>query len=271
MSKQNTIKQNLPKTVVPALDRSVAILELVSQSNQSLTAAEIVRTLAIPRSSGHAILAALVEHNLLHKSIEQRYTLGSQVMHWAGNFLAHQDIVTAFQNEIITVPELSRFSLTLSIRQEHEVICLACRNGNEQLGFTFSIGLRLPAGFAATGMATLSTLTDTEVRDLYDSYWHPAMTKNSMPNCNALVHELAVVRQRGYSIDDCYIRDGMFCIGVPVFDHTNRANNGIALSMQKIEENPEQTQLLGQQLRNMADNLSRRLGATIISSTENYC
>lgn len=257
-------KNNIDKTAVPALDRTVLILNLVSQSSQPLTAADIVRTLAIPRSSGHALLAALVAHGLLHKSPEQRYTLGATVMHWASGFLSQQDIVTAFQSEIITVRELSQFSLTLSVRQAKEVICLACRNGDEPLGFTFSMGLRLPAGFAATGQAILSTLTDTAVRELYLDDWHTPMTEYSLTDCTALLNELEHIRQRGYSIDDCYIREGMFCIGVPVFDHSNQANNGIALSMPKAEATPENIQLLGKQLRQMADNLSRRLGATIV-------
>lgn len=252
------------KTTVPALDRTIAILDIISDSQQALTAAEIVRLSQIPRSTGHGLLAAMVEHGLIHKSSEQRYSLGSQVMHWANNFLSQQDIVTAFQNEIITATELSRFSLTLSIRQGREVICLACRNGDETLGFTFSIGLRLPAAFAATGKAMLSTLTDTKVKKIYENSWHEPMTASSLTNSETLVDELQQIRHRGYSVDDGQIREGMLCIGVPVFDHSNTAHNGIALSMSQSEADPQTIELLGKQLRHLGNSLSRKLGATIV-------
>lgn len=251
------------KTAVPALDRSIAILNKVSEATKPMTAAEITRELSLPRSSAHTLLGALVEQGLLYKNAEQRYVLGTHLMHWASGFLHQQDIVSAFQNEIVTLPELSQFSLTLSLLEGNEVIYIACRNSNERLGFTFQIGLRLPAAYSATGKALLSTLDTQKVAELFENHWQDALTPYSTANYETLLKRLEETRQRGFSIDDREIRDGMFCIGVAVFDHTNTARNGIALSMQKADATPETVERLGQQMCALAENLSRRLGATI--------
>ncbi len=250
------------KTAVPALDRSIAIVNTVCHATTPLTAAEITRILALPRSSAHTLLAALVEQGLLSKNTQQRYFLGTHLMHWASGFLRQQDIVSAFQNEVVTLPELSQFSLTLSMLEDTEVICMACHNGDEHLGFTFQIGLRLPAAFAATGKALLSTMSDDEVKARFSNYDFKGLTPYSTANYATLIKALKTTRQRGYSIDDREIRDGMFCIGVAVFDHTNRARNGIALSMQKAEATPKTVKRLGKQLTILAKNLSQQLGAS---------
>lgn len=251
------------KTAVPALDRSTAIIDFVGGQHTPPTAAEITKQLDIPRSSGHTLLAALVTQGLLHKNPEQRYTLGARIMHWGSTFLSQKNIVTTFQNDIVTSPELLPFSLTLTFREGREVVCMACRNGTAPLGFTFSVGLRLPAGFAATGKAMLSTLPNSAVKSLYQRYWHEAMTPYSIDSCKTLLDELDDTRKRGYSIDDRQIRDGMYCIGVPIFDHNNEAHHGIALSMQKAEATPALISTLGEALNQFANELSRQMGAKI--------
>lgn len=253
------------QTPVPALDRSVVILDFVSSCEAPPTAAEITKALALPRSSAHGLIAALVTHGLLHKNTAQRYTISGHVMHWANGFLIQQDIVSLFTAGVAKSPELSAYSLTLTYREARDVVCLACHNGASRLGFTFHIGLRLPAGFAATGKAILSTEDDETVNKLFENTWHTLLTPHSIPDKASLLKELAETRQRGYSIDDRQIRDGMFCIGVPIFDHKGQARYGIALSMQKTDAIPQVIEQLGTAIKTLADNLSCRLGANTIS------
>lgn len=264
MNMIKTIESSI-KTNVPALDRSVIILDYVGQCEQPPSAADITRDLGLPRSSAHAVIAALVTHGLLHRNTENRYTMSGRVMQWANSFLAQQDIVPLFNSEIATNPELSAYSLTLTCRDNRHVVCLACHNGASRLGFTFSMGLRLPVGFAATGKAMLSTQSDAMVKELFSDGWHESLTPHSIPSCEALLSELAETRERGYSVDDRQIRDGMYCIGVPVFDHSQHvAQYGIALSMQKADADAKTIQHVGAILRHCADGLSQRLGASLI-------
>ncbi len=251
------------KTNVPALDRSAAILDFVSTCGQPPSAADITRELQLPRSSAHGLIVALVTHGLLHKNTESRYTISGRVMRWANGFLVQQNVVPLFNTEIASRPTLSAYSLTLTCRDGRDVVCLACHNGNSRLGFTFHMGLRLPVGFAATGKAMLSTENDITVKQLLEQYWHTPLTPHSAESCQVLLKELAETRKRGYSIDDRQIRDGMYCIGVPVFDHSQTARYGIALSMQKADADPEMIDELGKALRESANDLSQRLGAEL--------
>lgn len=257
------IKKTNKKTAVPALDRAVAVLDLLSHSQALLGAAEISRQLDIPRSSMHGLLVSMVRHGLLYKNSQQQYSMGSHVLNWAGGFIESQDIISTFHQQITELPEFSPFSLTLTLFDEKEVICLACRNGDGRLGFTFQIGLRLPSGFAATGRAVLSTRSDEEVLSIYQAGWHPPLTPYSMTDSRQLLKELEITRKRGYSIDDRQIRDGMFCIGAPIFDYSNTAKHGIALSLQKSQADSRDITQLGQRLRQLADRLSTHLGARL--------
>ncbi len=222
------------KTTVPAVDRGIAIIDLISKNETPLTGAEITRKLNLPRSSAHGLIAALVANGLLNKNTDQRYSLSGKVMQWANGFLAQQNVVPLFNAEIIA---------------------------DSRLGFVFRMGLRLPACFAATGKAMLSTEDNTTVDALFGDDWYEPMTPHSVKNKAVLLEELNEARVRGFSIDDRQVCDGMFCIGVPVFDHLDSAQYGIALSMQKAEADDRTIERIGGLLRARADRLSQRLGA----------
>ncbi len=253
------------KTSVPALDRTVLILNYVSSCETPPSAAEITRSVNLPRSTAHGLISSLVSHGLLHKNNEQRYTISGQVMHWVNGFLTQQNVVTLFNTEIVTHSELSPYSLTLTYRDNTDVVCLSCHNGNSRLGFTFHIGLRLPVIFAATGKAMLSTENNESIKEIFLQNKKERLTPHSTTTLDKLLTSLEQTRKKGFSIDDREIRDGMLCIGVPVFDHSQTAHYGIALSLQKADANSEIIDTLGRTLRRCADQLSQRLGADTIS------
>lgn len=254
------MKNKKVKTAVPALDKTIKVLDIVSD-NEPMSAAEITRRAEMPRSSAHTLLSALVEQKLLYRTPEQRYVLGGKIMHWVNGFLEQQSVVNIFQNELKNYPTLLSFSITLTYLDDYEVVCLSCRNGNSKLGFTFRLGLRLPAGFAATGKAILSTLDNSQVEEKFSNVsWYETLTPYSVRSCGELVDELNTTRIRGYSIDDRQIRDGMFCVGVPVFDHTKTATHGIAISIQKSEAEQGFVDFLGEQLADLGEAVSHSLG-----------
>ena len=53
---------------VPALERGLAVLELVAKSNGGLTLRELSQALPLPRSSTHCLLVALQRHGYLMRN-----------------------------------------------------------------------------------------------------------------------------------------------------------------------------------------------------------
>lgn len=222
------------KSRVPALEKMVKILSLLSEQARPLSSAEIAKTLSLPRSSVHVLLTAMVEQNILRKVDERRFTLGLEVMRWANAYLTGQDIVGAFHENIATMPQLDRYTLTLSTLQGDKVIYLACKNSNAPLGFAFRIGMQLPAVFTATGKVLLSSLSNEELRARIQTF-PPAETERSVQDFSTLEAELARVRQQGYAVDDGQLRRGMYCFGVGICNQLGVAQYGIAVSLIKAE------------------------------------
>ncbi|MBS0847140.1 IclR family transcriptional regulator [Citrobacter sp. JGM124] len=244
----------------PALRRAVHILDLVSQLTTPPTFTEIVDTLGLPKSSVHGLCATLVELGLLIRSEAGTYRLGPHTMSWANGFLRQTDLVAEFQQLLNERQELSQFTVTLTVLEGMQVIYLACANSNRALGFTFRIGMRLPAPFTATGKAILSALSDQEISQRLSGQWPAPLTPHSVATYNELMTELAEARQRGFSVDNGQIRDGMLCIGAPVYDFSGNVVAGLAVSMLELEATAEAIDQTGHRLVELSKKLSARMG-----------
>ena len=247
---------------VPALDKTVRILDLLAQTTTPLSGADIAKQLDLPRSSVHGLLGALQAVGLLRKTDERHFVLGAHVMHWASGFLAQQDIVAEFHEAIARMPELEPYTLTLSTLSTDQVVYLACRNSQSPLGFTFRIGMQLPAVFTATGKMMLSALSDTEVQTLLPLL-PPPYTDASVQNHQALTEELAACRAQGYAVDNGQLRLGMHCFGTAVFDHSGQARFGVAASLIEHEADPQTRRHLVAGLKKLAAQLTQALGGNM--------
>lgn len=250
------------KVSAPAVVRAARVLDLISQSPGPLSLAELARTLEVPKSSLHGLCATLVQLRLIRRLENGQMALGPHVMSWANAFLARSEITQEFYSVWEETNVLPQETITLSVLDGNGVVYIACRNGTRPLGVTFRIGMRLPAPYTATGKAMLSTFSDEEVRSRFTDGWPKQITPAGTPSLDAFIKELAEVRQRGYSIDDGEVREGMFCFGAPVFDATSRhAVAGVAVSLMAHGATDAAQKKAGMEVRRLADKLSERLGA----------
>ncbi|MFG1352339.1 IclR family transcriptional regulator [Xanthobacter autotrophicus] len=246
---------------VPAVSRAVAILDLAACSNAPLGLADVARSLGLPKSTAHGLCATLVNLGLLRRR-GSGFVLGGHVMRWANAFAARSDIVEEFSRLWDETPALRVETLTLTILDGADVVYIASRHGEDPLGITFRIGMRLPAAFTATGKAVLSTMERDEVLGLYPHGLPPPLTTRTVRDIETLERELDEVRVRGFSVDDHQVRDGMVCVGAPIFDFSGeRAIGGFAISILDPHFEGAHVDRLGADVIRYARLLSERLGS----------
>lgn len=251
------------KSGAPAVVRAARILDLLSQSPTPLLFSDLVRQLDAPKSSVHNLCATLLQLRLITRLDTGQMTLGPHIMGWANAFLARSDVTQEFFAAWEGAGSLQQETITLSVLDGASVVYTACRNGSRPLGFTFRIGMRLPAIFTATGKAMLSTLPDEQIaRLLASNPWPARMTGAGPLSLKALMKDVTQTRARGYSIDAGEVRDGMHCLGAPVFGPSQpHAVAGVAVSMLSHDVNAATQKKAGEAIRSLADRLSARLGA----------
>ena len=246
----------------PALRRAIEVLDLLGRASEPVTAADIARELGIPKSSVHGLIATMTEFELVVRGADGRFRLGPRLMRWASGFLGQTNLTGEFQRYFAEEGDLDGHTITLTILDGREVVYVACRDSGDPLGLTFRIGMRLPAPYTATGKALLAALPDAEFTRLFaePEAWPAALTPRGVASLDRLRTELDAVRERGYSIDDGEVREGMICLGAPIRDHSGRVLAGLAVSLIRSEASAPLLERLGARIRSAAEAITRRLG-----------
>ncbi|GHH69323.1 IclR family transcriptional regulator [Streptosporangium violaceochromogenes] len=243
--------------VVPSVARAVRVLELLASAPEGLTLTEVARALGMPPSSALAICTTLRQEGLANRTRERRYTLGPGILALAEKY-TRGGLPALFMRACRDVFPDDRETVVLVVREWHEVVYLAQRPGNRPLAVNYHLGMRLPAHTTASGRASLSTLPDGEVREIY-AFARPTAEHAGVPGpeIDLLLEDLHETRRRGYAVDDEQTAPGMVCLGVPITVAGGRATTAaVAVSLVKSTVTDEVLSEYVTLMRTLADTLS---------------
>ena len=106
-------------------------------------------------------------------------------------------------------------------------------------------------------------MPDSRLHELYDGVELARPTPHSHATLAALLDDIREIRSRGYALDDQETREGMMCVGAPVFDASGTAAvAAVAVSMVKFPEDAQKSLSITADVQRFARALSRKLGAT---------
>lgn len=250
------------KGAVPAVTRATRLLDALAHAREPMPLSELTRQLNLPKSTVHGLCTTLVQAGLVTRFENGTYHLGLHIMDLAHAFLARTDLTVQFAKLWDSLALLPEETIILSVLDGADVVYIACRNGSRPLGVGFRIGMRLPANCTASGKALLSSLSPERVGELMGTAGLRPLTRKSVAELATLQRQLALVRKRGYSVDDEETRDGMICFGAPVFDSSrDEAVAGVGVSLLKATVDQSQRVLAAQAVKQMAEALSKSMGA----------
>ncbi len=254
-----------PRDGVPAVLKASQVLDALSSSREPFSLADLTRMLGLPKSSVLGLCNTLASTGLVTRHADGRFGLGVRLVDLAHAYLAGVELTREFSNVWDEVGGFSKDGVVLAVLDGTDVVYVACRQGEVPLGVSYRIGMRLPASCTATGKALLSTLPEARVLELYDGVTAlPQSTAHSLATVPALIEDLRQVRARGYALDDQETREGMMCVGAPVFDSSGaQAVAAVAVSMVKFPEDREKSLSVTTSVQQFARALSRKLGAPL--------
>lgn len=206
------------------LERSLAIIELLSEEPEGLPVTAIAARLDLPASAAHRLLNELARYGYVRQDRAQGdYGLTIKLAAMGLNFLGRSGVTDVAQPILDRLARTTRELVRLSVLDDDTLVWVGVSQGATS-------GLRYDPGqeqgvvihFASTagGQAYLSTLSDEEalMRVARQGFVPKAQTPgpNAPSTASQLLDILRATRQRGYSMAiDSYI-PGMAAMAVPV-------------------------------------------------------
>src|SRR6185437_970085 len=148
----------------------------------------------------------------------------------------------------------------LAVLDRAEVLYIERIEAQRSLTMGSKLGARNPVYCTALGKAILAFSPEVEIDQALAGCRMQARTKNTITSVLSLKRDLERIRDRGYSIDDEEIEDGIRCISAPVLNPADRAVAAISISGPSSRVTPDRFQIIGKTVMKAAEELSAHIG-----------
>jgi len=225
------------------------------------TLAELAEALELNKSTLLRLLAPLCELRLVEQR-GGRYRLGSRTAQLGQVYLERLDLREVAHDVLAGLMSDTGETAHLVIADLPEVIYVDKVEAPRPVRMFSRIGRRQPAYCTAVGKAILANASATSVAGVIAGGL-PARTPNTHTSAAALRADLAVIRRRGYAVDELENEADIRCVAAPVFDHAGAVDCAVSVSGPANRVTRERIPELGGLVGAAAEVISARLGARL--------
>ena len=237
---------------VQSVDRVFGLLEHLADGDGSLTLSELAARSALPMPTIHRLIRFLVSQGYGRQDPGKRYTIGPRMI-WLGE--AASRMLGSWATPVLTrlVEEFGE-TTNMAMLEGDGVIYVAQVPSPRAMRMFTEVGRFVMPHCTGVGKAVMSTMSDDEVAALLGRTGMPARTERTITSVEAMLTELATIRETGFAVDDGEQELGVRCVAVPVPDLPFRA--AISVSGPSSRVTAEQVQLIAPAARTAAAELT---------------
>ena len=258
MNDSDLLKDAQDKYIVPGLERGLLLLCEFSRRNRTLTAPELARRLALPRSTIFRLLTTLETMGFVTRSGNE-YRLGMSVLRLGFEYLASLELTELGQPLLARLCDRVNYPSNLVVRDGRSIVYVAKVSPPSVFSSAVNVGTRLPAHATVLGRILLEDLSLSELRELFPEEHLEQHSPCTPKNALELFDMVQADRQRGFVSGEGFFESSISTVAAPVRDGSSKivAALGVTVPTAQIAHVNFNELLL--QVRRSADELSRLL------------
>lgn len=201
-----------------SLDRAVAVLDLLGESDTPLALTDICKLMKLHKSTAHRSLMVLERSSLIERTQDNRFRLGLRLYELGNRAVEQMDLRARIRPHFRRLAAQLGETVHLGVLQKTQVIYLEKIEPHRRVCMTSKTGSTNPAYCTSMGKAMLAYLPEDVLEQTISKIRFTRYTPKTIGSREELLKSLERVRRRGYAIDDEEIETGVRCVGAPVFD-----------------------------------------------------
>ncbi len=220
-------KGNAPaKNNIPAVSRTLAVLELLAYSRKALNVSEVSRALKLPKSSTFRMLTALEGERCIQKDARSgRYRFGFRLVGLSRVAVENLQILEVARPLLISLMLGTGMAVHLAVLENSQAIIIEKIEAPGAGIVGTWPGRAMDVNSTAAGKALVAFLSPEEFDRQVKSAAFVKHNQRTISSKAKLKEHLARVREVGYAVDDEEDEVGSRCIGAPIL---NRAGKLVA-------------------------------------------
>lgn len=244
---------------IQSLDRAMDVLKTVASGN-GMTLTRIAESGGQSAPTCYRILTTLKKHNIVEfDEGNQLWHIGLEAFRIGMHFVGRTRIAEQGRPVMQRIMNETGETANLAILDHGEVTFISQVETHEPIRAFFRPGTRCACHASGIGKAIMAFLPEDQARAMLPDEL-PCYTENTITERNTFMAELAMIRRRGYAIDDEEHTEGMRCIAAPIFNAYNEAIAGVSLSGPSVRVTMERDTEFGALIRQAADEITQAIG-----------
>ena len=214
-----------------SLDRAVAVLDLLGESEGPLGLADVCERMDLHKSTAHRALMVLERCGLIERTPENRFRLGLKLYELGTRAVEQIDLRARVHPWFRRLSAQVGETVHLGVLQKTSVVYLdKMEPSNRRVWLSSRIGTSNPVYCTAMGKAMLAFLPEDMLADIIGKIRFVRYSRRTLMTPEALMRSLERVRRRGYAIDDEEVEEGVRCIGAPILNETGHPMAAVSVS-----------------------------------------
>ncbi len=244
---------------VQSVDRALAIVELLLRSGETLTVREVALGTGINRTTAHRLLASLHRRGWIERAAATGFRPSLRFLALVRASLDGRNFVDEVRPAMERLSLLSRETVHLGVLDNNEVLHIEKVDSPELVGVSSRVGTRAAPHVTGLGKALLAA-GPVEELEAYIALAHARTGPSALADADSLRQEIALARERGYSIDDGESSPGVRCLAVAIRGVDDRPLFALSLTGPAARFTPERMEACVPEMQDVAASLSLQFG-----------
>jgi len=207
------------KTRLSSVANAMRLVRAFSDDEYEIGISNLARRLALPKSTVHRLATTLVGAGFMEKNPETgAYRLGLALFDLGMLVRRKMSVVTEARPYLRELMERTGESVHLTVLDHASVLYVNNIASPQAIRMQSNLGARVPVHCCSEGKALLAFEPADAVESVIAAGL-PARTPKTIVKPQRLRDELALVRGRGYALDDEELEIGLRAAAAPIRDH----------------------------------------------------
>ncbi|WP_043440803.1 IclR family transcriptional regulator [Arthrobacter sp. L77] len=219
---------------VQSVERVFELLELINDAGGEVTLSELAASTDLPLPTIHRLLRTLLGKGYVRQLPNRRYVLGPRLIRLGEG--ANRQLGALARPQLKHLVDALGETANMAVLDSDMVVYIAQVPSLHSMRMFTEVGRRAHTHDTGVGKAILAQLDDESVRRIVGRAGMPTPTTKSIASIDALLDELAVVRRRGYAVDDGEQELGVRCFAVAVPDSPTPTAISVSGPISRVDE-----------------------------------
>lgn len=229
--------QETSKYAVPALDKALDVIELLSENQSSMSQSDIARAIGKSTSEIFRTLNALEARRYIRRTEAGQYRLTLKLFELSRMHSPFDELLRVATPLMRELSEEVRETCHLTTLRDGEIVVLAQYESPKPIRLSVEVGSRHSPISTTSGRIILSSMTEKMRADFLTDY----TDFNSLPKDvrDSFLTRVETIRMRGHEISDGERFVGGFDVGVLVGNSNTTVRAALILATLRSADGPE--------------------------------